>query len=719
METRRPVGWYCLGAIGGLVCVAAAFWTLRALTKGHLQYGDAAGVLSLLPGVLGTVMGVWGVRLAVVALREARTGPVIAADLATRVLTTEDAEYTQLLGGDRQARNGPIDLAFTCTDAYGVEGAAGHRTLKDIAGYYLSVRPARLVITGPPGSRSSRGRRREAGDAGAGKTVLAIALVLGLIRDRRESQPVPVRLAATAWPGTPIRDWLTHHLVRTYHLAPRDARRLVRDNLVFPVIDGLDEMDTTPTPGRTSRAARLLRAVDLHGHAGEKAPVVLTCRHVAYEALVAAEAQPQKATRVQIARIDPERIVEYLRARVGYSPRNLARWQTVLDAVTPPTSQPSARSPLARKLDSPWRLTLAAVVYEERGDDDSFLRDPADLLTLARSGDFYCHLLDRYIKAAVNAPLGGDGEQAVPRARMIRLDPQRTWRHLAALARYLNANALHPPRRVAGRELSGSDIVLHELWPLAGDRARIVAAIVTYVILLPSSITFGMFCVLLHWSFVIPCVVSTLAPFAGMMSYRRSRPEPRGLDFQQLRSRSGLVALVPAVTVGTGLGIAIGIRDGAAPGIAFGAVNAVVLGTILGSVVQRGSSSVIDPRAPVRADLTGMLIMVLGFGLLQGLASLLGFGFAGGLGVAVGAVCGVAWGLALAVAFGLIGGPGPVAIRYMAFLLCARHLPWRLGRFLDRCHQLGLLRMAGMAYQFRQRELQEHLANRPTAPIGI
>ena len=37
-------------------------------------------------------------------------------------------------------------------------------------------------------------------------------------------------------------------------------------------------------------------------------------------------------------------------------------------------------------------------------------------------------------------------------------------------------------------------------------------------------------------------------------------------------------------------------------------------------------------------------------------------------------------------------------------------LPFRLMRFLDHAHQLGLLRVVGSAYQFRHAELQDHLA---------
>lgn len=46
---------------------------------------------------------------------------------------------------------------------------------------------------------------------------------------------------------------------------------------------------------------------------------------------------------------------------------------------------------LAGTLDTPWRLTLAATVFEERTPNGQYRRDPADLL-------------DRYIGTAVTAP---------------------------------------------------------------------------------------------------------------------------------------------------------------------------------------------------------------------------------------------------------------------------------------------------------------------------
>jgi hypothetical protein len=61
-------------------------------------------------------------------------------------------------------------------------------------------------------------------------------------------------------------------------------------------------------------------------------------------------------------------------------------------------------------------------------------------------------------------------------------------------------------------------------------------------------------------------------------------------------------------------------------------------------------------------------------------------------------------------------------LRYIAFLLCTRRwndhwLPWRLGSFLHWCYQGRLLRIGGIGYQFRHRELQDYLTRNPATPL--
>jgi hypothetical protein len=83
-------------------------------------------------------------------------------------------------------------------------------------------------------------------------------------------------------------------------------------------------------------------------------------------------------------------------------------------------------------------------------------------------------------------------------------------------------------------------------------------------------------------------------------------------------------------------------------------------------------------------------------------------------GLAVGLAVGLAGGLVGGLAGGLVGGL--VSVRYTVLLLCTRRhtahwLPWRLRAFLHWCNQAGLIRVAGIGYQFRHRELQDYLAH--------
>jgi hypothetical protein len=102
------------------------------------------------------------------------------------------------------------------------------------------------------------------------------------------------------------------------------------------------------------------------------------------------------------------------------------------------------------------------------------------------------------------------------------------------------------------------------------------------------------------------------------------------------------------------------------------------------------------------------------FGLLFGLAVGLAVGLAGRFAVEL--VFALVFGLAVGLAFGLAFGPagGPAGVRYGFLLVCTRgRLPWFLGRFLDWCYSANLIRVSGIAYQFRHRELQDYLATRP------
>lgn len=740
MMRRRRAGGVSAVVFSVAVCLAGLWWTVDALPKAK-GGPDQAGVLAFLPSLVGVVLGGWGAWAGIRALQDQRTASVIAEELAELVMGAEGDQYRQLLGSGQAAPDGRIDLTFTAT-ATGMSGSPADGTLEGIADYYRSLRPGRMVITGTP----SNGRDGQiGGDAGTGKTVLALSLILGLAKERSPQEPVPVRLTAASWPGSEIRDWLQTHLTDVYRLPRREAARLVDANLVLPVIDGLDEMDPGTTPGYTSRAAALLRCIERFEHGGEHCPVVVTCRHAHYQALVEAEAEPRIVARIAVARVDASRAHSYLSQRVAGTERGRARWQPVLSALDNVAAGPAGTVPpehtlLAETLDTPWRLTLAVTVFEERAADGRYLREPADLLALAAGGHLYEYLLDQYIGAAVAARHRGaddisrrlSGTHVRP-----RLDADTTWRRLAFLARYLNANSGPgdgSPRRVAGRALSSTDLVLHELWPLGGKhRTRwtegvlAVAASLTLVSLV-GPLAFGDdFGAIGPWALLLCFAVF----------YRPAWPKPRRIDPGRLRTPAGRRALTLGSLVGFTVGFLIFfglyyatalpdedlLQESLVIGLTLGLAVGLAIGLTRGLMIKQEHVGVV-PRHLIRMDLTAAAVfgpgVAVGAALLAGLVGLLGLNaistpgttwdvdFSGGFfsGLMVGGFI-----------FSIPVAGGSAALRYFALLLQTRRkLPWRLGRFLDVCYELGILRVSGTAWQFRHRELQDHLATRPAPP---
>ena len=726
----RGRGRAVLGAAviaSGAVCAGGLWWTVRVLEQSRQNAADTAGVLSFWLGLVGAVFGGWGLWAAVRGLRVQRTAAVVAGELAKKVRWVEGVQYRQLLGSGPSVPSRPIDLPFTSSADGRDEGPRSGR-LEDVTTFYRNLRPDRMIITGTPapdtGAAGAGGQG--GGDAGTGKTVLALALLLGLAAQRGTGEPVPVRLTAASWPGGTIRQWIHTHLTGTYHLASRDADLLIEANLVLPVIDGLDEVDADSTPGYTSRAAALLRAVERFEHGGTSCPAILTCRHAHYQALADADARPHSVVHLALDRIDATGAHGYLAQRVATSGPSAERWQPVLTALEAAAADlPDGRShtaaALAAALDTPWRLNLAITVFQERAPDGNYRRAPADLLTLADEGQLYPYLLDHYIGAAVSAAHHG-AYLDVPRPlnrkdRPPRLAVDPTWRRLALLACYLNANAgtaSRPPRRVASRTLSSTDIVLHELWPFAGARrVRWIESALSVLFVLIAFAPLGLFD---GGSLMLS---AGLLPFAVQAVWGRAWPQPRHIDLRRLRT--GVLTIVLAGGLVAAIGTGLAVEGWAVLGflLMLGIIFTVLL--LEGGTTSRRHDPATDPREPIRRDLTARLVGGVGTGLVIG----------GGAGLLSGPETGLSVGLVVTVIFWIVlgltdgaargegdrGTGGHASVRYLALLLGAGdQLPWRLGHFLDSCYQLGILRVAGTAWQFRHRELQDHLAMRPAPP---
>ncbi|HET9658326.1 MAG TPA: NACHT domain-containing protein [Kineosporiaceae bacterium] len=701
MITRVGPGRALVYGAVGVGAVLVGVWALSRVKVGDVDpVGAGVGTASLLAGLVAMVLAVRAWRW-----QETNTAD-LTQRLADMVTHAEGLARQQLLGGHDKPIN--VEFELQQAPAHNATHAATRGQLQEVVAYYTRLRPRRMVITGAPG---------------AGKTVLAIELILALLdpKTRKPDDPVPVRFSAASWDITAdqaadphaaaeaVERWLVEHLTVTYRLAPASAAALVAAQKILPVIDGLDEMDAVPAPGYDSRAARALQILNGYQVRRAKAELVLTCRRQQYQALLSSGVWAEDAACVQIHQVTIRQTRTFLHDRVN----DLTRWQNVLNQID---RHPD--SPLAQALSTPWRLTLAVVVYEQRDHHGGFLRDPSDLTApaLDTPDAIRDHLLASFIPAATAVYRDPDTAH--------RPDPDRTHRWLAVLAAYLDHNA-STGRTLAGRPLSSTDIVLHELWPLAGTR-------------LPRAVHLGMIAAI--WLIAAPVIftqapiglaprqiLGTSAPTLGVggLAYQvwtTAWSQPSRADLTRLRTPQGLKQLAFGLAGGLMLGLAGGLAGGLAFGLAFGLAlglalgltGGLALGLAGGLTVSAPNKASRDPRTIPRDDLA--------VGLTLGLSAALAVGLA--VGLTGGLTIGLAAALAFELAFGLTGGltgglgGGLAGWRYVALLLCTRRrgekwLPWRLGRFLDWCYHAGLIRIAGNGYQFRHRELQDYLAHHP------
>ncbi|MEV4937379.1 NACHT domain-containing protein [Streptomyces zaomyceticus] len=683
--------------IGSAALLSGVVLSVRsALEKGWGDV-DPGGLAVASVGLAVALLGLWTARR--------RYDPAeVAAGLARSVIRVEQEAFAQLLGGDV---NGVIDLSFTADMTGRARGATAPGRLEDVVSFYRSLTPGRVVVTGTPAPLGAGA----VGDAGTGKTLTALALVIGLAQARADGDPVqvPVRLTATSWPGGTIEDWLARELEQTWKQRRAQARLMLESQLVLPVIDGVDELDQGDAPGPGSRAAALMAEVNRYQLGTAPAPVALTCRRLQYEALEHGQVPARTVALVRLDRVSPAQARAFLEHRVADTAVGRAAWQPVLDALDPPVSagatvvRPEAAA-LRRALDTPWRLTLAATVYHPATG-----RPPADLLAQAGGGTLHDHLLEHYIDAAATVP-PGQGAAAVP-----ALDPAEARRVLTVLAHYLHANAAG--RTVQGRALSSSDLVLHDLWPLAGARdIRSLDALLTFLL-------YGGGWLAFRWALPeqpskswMALTAILLVALALWCVLGRAWPVPYPLRVPRLSTSAALRTVVgdvaTTVWIPTVFGAVCGVlfavrgemRSAVLAGMGYGGAVGLAYGLVLALTLCLRPNSQIptsDPGSLLRGDLASALVAGALFGTTTGLI--------------YGLVADPLRALTAGLAAGLVFGLGARAwTRYTVFRLHVRgQLPWRLASFLRRCQQAGLLRTAGPGWQFRHRELQEYLAAAP------
>ncbi|ATL25745.1 hypothetical protein KY5_0727 [Streptomyces formicae] len=677
---------YGFGAATLVACCVTVAMLMRAL-------GSSAGDVDPLSAAIALVsfpLTVWSGYLTFQSVRWQETDLIDAsARLAAQVVAVEREARRQLLGG--HDRTVDLRFVFRPSPAHSAHGADVGGTLAEVADYFQRLRPRRMVVTGAPG---------------AGKTVLAMQLMLRLLEQRGPDEPVPVRLSlASSQAHLDVEAWLARHLVGVYHLSRPAAHALVVARRVLPVLDGLDELDSAPAPGYGSRSARVLRALNAYQQGVEKAELILTCRSDTHDALEEAKVWAHDAARIEILPVVPTEARRFLNSRVD----DPSRWAEVLDSL-----DRAPTGPLAVGLATPWRLTLAVTVYEQRDPDTgTYAHDPNHLLSahLNSAEAVGTHLLDLFIPAITGL---------YPRTRAAHFDPVlvRTW--LTTLARHLDHNAT-TGRAIAGRQLSGTDIVLSRLWPLADSRRPRTALVLPAVALSATGALALLGLLSTQGPLVAPWPYLAALTMMGLIAsviwlvawddlkedheYHPTRTRPR--SFTQ-RLSGGL--RIGGLATGALAVIAVRQDTPIPPAVAVPALLACGGAlALLFSVPSPGAPESSHPALNIRSHLIwSLLAPALLFAELM---------FAAALASGKDAATALALTGAGGCAGGLLFTPplAPTGLWYVILLVRTRRwsprpLPWRLGHFLTWCYDAGLVRVAGTAYQFRHRELQDHLA---------
>ncbi|MEU4157381.1 hypothetical protein [Actinoplanes sp. NPDC026670] len=254
------------------------------------------------------------------------------------------------------------------------------------------------------------------GQPGAGKSVLALTLQVGLLNSRAIDEAVPALVSVASWNplGATLDEFLVDALARAHYGGnPEHPRRLLETGRLLPILDGLDEI---PEMSRGTAATAVNEAINLHGR-----PLVVTCRLVEYEDLIQGGAPPlRKATVIRVLPIRPREAVAYL---TPTSPTEALAWAEVLTEIERPGA------PLALAYSTPLMLSIARDVYGRLGRDPREQLDPALDSRLAVEN----RLLDELVDAAYPQPDGTEPNRPPPG----RWPKEKASRYLRFLARYL------------------------------------------------------------------------------------------------------------------------------------------------------------------------------------------------------------------------------------------------------------------------------------------
>jgi len=675
----RSTGWaLAILGVGSTIALNVARALLARGNAGAFNWDVGwANILSAVTGAAGLI-GVMAGKLAALSDLSPARMDALADDLAREALRQDGELRARLLSTDvPDSRPAGAHFRIGKSGQATKPGAAGSRSpVRDFArivDYFTNEADRRLVILGAPG---------------AGKTVLAVTLTVGLLEqrenataDQRHNLPVPCLFYLPSWSpdGARLEDWLEAQLASRFRVGRKAAERLVRDGKVLPVLDGLDEMDSQEASSARSQTA--VARINEHIAKTPRCQIVVICRSGVkhYERLARRVADAREVT---VQSLTPAQMTSYIKLQNPGEP-DLAAWKPVLDALH---NGGSGGGAIRAELNSPWRL-VAAVVYGREHDPATLLPTREETTRAPARAGYPARVSGLLMKAVLDARIAASGERGRPASAIRRLHM------LAALLAAMETS----------RE-EGAEIVLHDWWKAFPERrVNRVQGMGTYAI---TNLAFNAL-----WFLPFPSPHEDLTWYLGVMAnymliqiycilMMRNRKGPTAFRLAAMRSpRSILIAASGVVAAGL-MGWAGAVLFGPLEGSGLGASFAAVM--LLGSATTGlDIADASRPAATLAND--------------RNLAVATGFTLASFITLAYGIIYGFTAGIMLAsMAFiGAILSSSYGRYLFSVYIGTSYKLPLRLSGFLEWCHSAGILRLSGAGYQFRHRELLDYLVGLP------
>ncbi len=549
--------------------------------------------------------------------------------------------------------------------------------LAELVARVRALGPRQLVITGP---------------AGAGKSSLAVLLVVKLLEGRtpRSGEAVPVLLPLPHWePGESIQDWVITRISEDYEglvagLDEHVARSLVEDRRIVPVLDGFDELD----PSAREEAVKAVRR-----DFGMDGPLLLTSRPEEYQDAVGRASFLRNVPVLHAHPVPPEAGRAYL-SRMCHQDR-VECWQSVFDAV-----ERNPDGPVGSVLSSPLMLGLAAAVYESKDSDPRELLDEERLPTHAHIRG---HLLDGLIPAVcARGPRPSHLPGVAGRWRYEKADTY--FRFLAGQIRRNRTQSIGwwQLRSLLTEPGIWGALVIVAVALCGTGVSFLVAALISVLGESPALSGLGILGIVKVLS-----AVASMAVIASALGRLLTRHLFIGFDERPRRPALGVQGSVLLAVAGAATA-AIGV---AVPGSTSATVCVFVLPLLSGVLLTRPAESDTGIRARLllRGERRIALIEAAVVAPVIAVTSLAFFRWLNGEPwlIAGGLVVACSCSATVLVALSRWGRWTATRLR----LAYRGHLPWDVLGFLEDARQLGVLRQVGGDYQFRHAELTSRLAD--------